>query len=155
MPFNQLGTLAGSKFYNVEATYYYLRWWDVKLSKCPWKTLTCEPTVCQPCSFGYAEPCLSSFADFYCSVFWEILLTVRCSSSTYLSQYPIRCSLWWSLREPKAPVWQSSQDVSPSQEAGDKETFSISTKVTAFYPISENVRFCIKKKKATDIGTTL
>lgn len=26
MPFNQLGTLAGSKFYNVEATYYYLRW---------------------------------------------------------------------------------------------------------------------------------
>uniref|UniRef100_A0A3Q1FL16 Nonsense-mediated mRNA decay factor n=1 Tax=Acanthochromis polyacanthus TaxID=80966 RepID=A0A3Q1FL16_9TELE len=25
MPFNQLGTLAGSKFYNVEATYYYLR----------------------------------------------------------------------------------------------------------------------------------
>uniref|UniRef100_A0A3B3CNH4 SMG5 nonsense mediated mRNA decay factor n=1 Tax=Oryzias melastigma TaxID=30732 RepID=A0A3B3CNH4_ORYME len=24
MPFNQLGTLAGSKFYNVEATYYYL-----------------------------------------------------------------------------------------------------------------------------------
>lgn len=27
MPFNQLGTLAGSKFYNVEATYYYLRWW--------------------------------------------------------------------------------------------------------------------------------
>lgn len=30
MPFNQLGTLAGSKFYNVEATYYYLRWWDVE-----------------------------------------------------------------------------------------------------------------------------
>lgn len=28
MPFNQLGTLAGSKFYNVEATYYYLRWWE-------------------------------------------------------------------------------------------------------------------------------
>ncbi|MGH0172562.1 UNVERIFIED_CONTAM: hypothetical protein FKN15_065065 [Acipenser sinensis] len=26
MPFNQLGTLAGSKYYNVEATYYYLRW---------------------------------------------------------------------------------------------------------------------------------
>lgn len=26
MPYNQLGTLAGSKFYNVEATYYYLRW---------------------------------------------------------------------------------------------------------------------------------
>uniref|UniRef100_A0A672S4U2 Nonsense-mediated mRNA decay factor n=1 Tax=Sinocyclocheilus grahami TaxID=75366 RepID=A0A672S4U2_SINGR len=25
MPYNQLGTLAGSKFYNVEATYYYLR----------------------------------------------------------------------------------------------------------------------------------
>ncbi|XP_062841759.1 nonsense-mediated mRNA decay factor SMG5 [Trichomycterus rosablanca] len=25
MPFNQLGTLSGSKFYNVEATYYYLR----------------------------------------------------------------------------------------------------------------------------------
>ncbi|XP_058863332.1 nonsense-mediated mRNA decay factor SMG5-like [Acipenser ruthenus] len=25
MPFNQLGTLAGSKYYNVEATYYYLR----------------------------------------------------------------------------------------------------------------------------------
>uniref|UniRef100_A0A8C6NLW3 Nonsense-mediated mRNA decay factor n=1 Tax=Nothobranchius furzeri TaxID=105023 RepID=A0A8C6NLW3_NOTFU len=25
MPFNQLGTLAGSNFYNVEATYYYLR----------------------------------------------------------------------------------------------------------------------------------
>lgn len=25
MPFNQLGTLAGSKFYNAEATYYYLR----------------------------------------------------------------------------------------------------------------------------------
>ncbi|GCC18507.1 hypothetical protein chiPu_0022371 [Chiloscyllium punctatum] len=25
MPFNQLGTLAGSKHYNVEATYYYLR----------------------------------------------------------------------------------------------------------------------------------
>ncbi|XP_046892958.1 protein SMG5 [Hypomesus transpacificus] len=25
MPFNQLGTLAGSKFFNVEATYYYLR----------------------------------------------------------------------------------------------------------------------------------
>lgn len=25
MPFNQLGTLAGNKFYNVEATYYYLR----------------------------------------------------------------------------------------------------------------------------------
>ncbi|KAJ0066685.1 hypothetical protein NL108_017875 [Boleophthalmus pectinirostris] len=25
MPFNQLGTLAGSKFYNVDATYYYLR----------------------------------------------------------------------------------------------------------------------------------
>ncbi|XP_061531305.1 nonsense-mediated mRNA decay factor SMG5 isoform X2 [Phycodurus eques] len=25
MPFNQLGTLAGGKFYNVEATYYYLR----------------------------------------------------------------------------------------------------------------------------------
>lgn len=29
MPFNQLGTLAGSKFYNVEATYYYLRWWGI------------------------------------------------------------------------------------------------------------------------------
>lgn len=27
MPFNQLGTLAGSKYYNVEATYCYLRWW--------------------------------------------------------------------------------------------------------------------------------
>lgn len=26
MPFNQLGTLAGSKYYNVEATYCYLRW---------------------------------------------------------------------------------------------------------------------------------
>ncbi|KAG2462079.1 SMG5 protein, partial [Polypterus senegalus] len=25
MPFNQLGTLAGSKYYNVEATYYYMR----------------------------------------------------------------------------------------------------------------------------------
>ncbi|MEE6497055.1 hypothetical protein FKM82_002575 [Ascaphus truei] len=25
MPFNQLGTLAGSKYYNVEATYCYLR----------------------------------------------------------------------------------------------------------------------------------
>ena len=26
MPFNQLGTLAGSKYYNVEAMYCYLRW---------------------------------------------------------------------------------------------------------------------------------
>lgn len=26
MPFNQLGTLAGSKYYSVEAMYCYLRW---------------------------------------------------------------------------------------------------------------------------------
>lgn len=32
MPFNQLGTLAGSKFYNVEATYYYLRWWVIQFT---------------------------------------------------------------------------------------------------------------------------
>lgn len=34
MPFNQLGTLAGSKFYNVEATYYYLRWWAMFIYVC-------------------------------------------------------------------------------------------------------------------------
>lgn len=39
MPFNQLGTLAGSKFYNVEATYYYLRWWE---------TLVCTSKVTAP-----------------------------------------------------------------------------------------------------------
>lgn len=39
MPFNQLGTLAGSKFYNVEATYYYLRWWErggLCVTDCHW-----------------------------------------------------------------------------------------------------------------------
>uniref|UniRef100_A0A3B4G6U2 Nonsense-mediated mRNA decay factor n=1 Tax=Pundamilia nyererei TaxID=303518 RepID=A0A3B4G6U2_9CICH len=40
MPFNQLGTLAGSKFYNVEATYYYLPTFDckcmyTKYNQCP------------------------------------------------------------------------------------------------------------------------
>ena len=26
MPHNQLGTLAGSRYYNVDAAYYYMRW---------------------------------------------------------------------------------------------------------------------------------
>ncbi|XP_025234394.1 protein SMG5 [Theropithecus gelada] len=37
MPFNQLGTLAGSKYYNVEAMYCYLRW----------------GTLTQPCCFSH------------------------------------------------------------------------------------------------------
>lgn len=39
MPFNQLGTLAGSKFYNVEATYYYLRWWETLVCTLVWQQL--------------------------------------------------------------------------------------------------------------------
>lgn len=49
MPFNQLGTLAGSKFYNVEATYYYLRWWEVaRVSLSGWSPSQCGE-IFNPC----------------------------------------------------------------------------------------------------------
>lgn len=93
MPFNQLGTLAGSKFYNVEATYYYLRWWDGEASL--WISLkyidllSCFNLNCQPCSFWYTGLCpvfltfiVQSFVMgskyFHIFSFYKILLTVRC-----------------------------------------------------------------------------
>lgn len=108
MPFNQLGTLAGSKFYNVEATYYYLRWWGG----------------------GWASHASLWLVDVDQHGVSNRFLP--------LCQHPIRRPLRGRLRKPEAAVRQSCQDVPPSEEAGNEEAVSLSTEVRSVRQAQSN-----------------
>lgn len=64
MPFNQLGTLAGSKFYNVEATYYYLRWWGMLIYSHVMITVEPQPNNLKTINWYFIGASIQSDAPF-------------------------------------------------------------------------------------------